>query len=113
MDSGAFSTLLTRGFYPEKPAAYAALIKKFSHCGRLLAAVAQDYMCERFILERTGLTVGQHQILTTMRYDELTRCDTGGVYVMPVLQGYDVGQYIDHLTYYGARLKPRAWVGVG
>jgi hypothetical protein len=54
----------------------------------LLAAVAQDFMCEPHIVEQTGLTVAEHQRLTVERYDELVKCDVGGVYIMPVLQGY-------------------------
>jgi hypothetical protein len=32
---------------------------------------------------------------------------------MPVLQGYDPEEYVDHIRQYGKRLKPGAWVGVG
>ncbi len=113
MDSGAFSTILTHGGYPEPPEVYAAQIKRWSTCGNLLAAVAQDYMCEAHMLAITGMTVADHQRLTIERYDALVACDTGGVYVMPVLQGYAPADYVEHLRQYGDRLSHGAWVGVG
>jgi len=113
MDSGAFSTILTHGGYPEPPEVYAAQIKRWSRCGNLLAAVSQDYMCEAHMLAITGMTIAEHQRLTIERYDELRACDTGGVYVMPVLQGYAPADYVSHLEQYGDRLPHNAWVGVG
>jgi hypothetical protein len=113
MDSGAFRTIELHGGYPEPVEAYAAHIKRFSKNGNLLAAVSQDYMCEPFMLDKTGLTVADHQCLTIERYDALLRCDTGGVRIMPVLQGYAPQDYVAHLRQYGDRLKHRMWVGVG
>lgn len=113
MDSGAFSTIHLHGGYPEPVEVYAAQIKRWSSEGRLLAAVAQDYMCEQHMLDRTGLTVEDHQRLTIERYDALMACDVGGIYIMPVLQGYAPADYIRHLESYGDRLAYGAWVGVG
>ncbi len=113
MDSGAFSTILNHGGYPHPVTEYAEQIKRWSGNGNLLAAVAQDYMCEAHMLKITGMTVEQHQLLTIERYDDLMRCDCGGVYVMPVLQGYTPSDYVTHLRMYGDRLQPGAWVGVG
>ena len=85
-------------------------------------------MCEKHMLEKTGLTVPEHQRLSVERYDDLLRCDVGGVYIMPVLQGYAPADYVRHIEMYGDRL-PRGevirdedgkiikrtgpWVGVG
>lgn len=113
MDSGAFSTILTHGGYPEEPEVYAEQIKRWSSCGNLLAAVAQDFMCEAHMLAITGLSIADHQRLTIERYDRLVACDTGGVYILPVLQGYAPADYVSHIRQYGDRLKPGAWVGVG
>lgn len=113
MDSGAFTTIAKHGGYPEPPSVYAAHIKRWATNGNLLAAVAQDYMCEPHMLAKTGLTVEDHQRLTIERYDELLAADTGGVYIMPVLQGYSPREYVDHIRMYGDRLKLGAWVGVG
>lgn len=113
MDSGAFSTIAKHGGYPEPVSAYAAQVRRFAQCGQLLAAVAQDYMCEAWMLAKTGLTVEEHQRLTVQRYDELAADDVGGVTIMPVLQGYHPREYVAHLRLYGDRLAEGAWVGVG
>lgn len=113
MDSGAFTIVNKHGGYPHPVSEYAAHIKRWSKNGNLLAAVAQDYMCEAFVLAKTGLTVADHHRLTIERYDDLLKCDTGGIYVMPVLQGYAPSDYVQHIRLYGDRLKSGAWVGVG
>ena len=113
MDSGAFTTVTKHGRYPEPVEQYAEVIRRFARCGTLLVAVAQDYMCEPFVLERTRLQVCDHQLLTIARYDDLIKCDTGGVPIMPVLQGYEPAEYADHVRQYGDRLTPGMWVGVG
>ncbi len=112
LDSGAFSTILHHGGYPEPPEVYAAQIRRWKTCGNLLAAVTQDYMCEPAMLAITGLTIADHQRLTIERYDELLRCDTG-CYIMPVLQGYAPEDYVSHIRQYSERLVFGAWVGVG
>src|SRR3954468_3510912 len=112
LDSGAFTELLRFGHYRHSVQAYADCIKRWKSCGNLLAAVSQDYMTEPFILEKTGLTVAEHQRLTIERYDELLACDTG-VYILPVLQGYQPAEYVSHLHQYGDRLGAGMWVGVG
>jgi len=112
MDSGAFSTILMHGGYPYGVEEYAAQIIRWKACGSLLAAVSQDYMCESHMLAKTGLTIADHQRLTIERYDALLRCETG-VYIMPVLQGYDPEEYASHLRQYAWRLDRGAWVGVG
>lgn len=111
MDSGAFTTIATHGGYPHGVQEYADHINRWSRCGTLLTAVAQDYMCEPHMLERTGLTVAEHQRLTIERYDALLPLVSA--YVMPVLQGYQPHEYLEHLRAYGERLAHGAWVGVG
>lgn len=113
MDSGAFSTILRHHGYPEPVEAYASQILRWRRCGNLLAAVTQDYMCEPSMLQLTGLTVAAHQRLTIERYGALLACETGGTYIMPVLQGYAPDDYVSHIRQYGARLQFGMWVGVG
>lgn len=117
MDSGAFTEISTHGRYLTTPAEYAAEIRRWAKNGNLLAAVAQDYMCEPWIVAKTGLSVAEHQRRTIQRYDELLmwldQPKRSDVYVMPVLQGYQPAEYVDHLRAYGDRLAFGAWVGVG
>ena len=77
----------------------------------LQVAVSQDYMCEEWMLEKTGLTVEDHQRLTIERYDALLPLID--VYLMPVLQGYSIESYLSHIDQYGERLCLGAYVGLG
>jgi len=114
MDSGAFMELKLHGRYRYGADVYAAHIARWARCGRLVAAVAQDYMCEPFMLARTGLSLADHQRLTISRYDALRHhARATGVYILPVLQGYAPREYVAHIRAYGRRLAPGAWVGVG
>jgi hypothetical protein len=113
MDSGAFTEVTTHGRYRHSVAEYASEIKRWATNGNLLAAVAQDYMCEPFVVAKTGLSVAEHQRMTIQRYDDLLACDVGGVYIMPVLQGFQPSEYVDHVRAYGDRLTHGHWVGVG
>jgi hypothetical protein len=115
VDSGAFTELHQHGRYRHSVADYAADLRRLHDAGvvQISAAVAQDYMCEPFVLERTGLTVSDHQRLTIERYDALIQCDTAGIPIMPVVQGYEPSDYADHVRQYCDRLQPGMWVGVG
>ena len=114
LDSGAFTELSRFGHYRHTVEVYAREALRWSRCGNLLAAVSQDYMCEPFILEKTGLSVSEHQRLTIERYDALLSVlQETSLPVMLVLQGYRVSDYLTHLDACGSRLQPGAWVGVG
>jgi len=112
MDSGAFTELERHGQYRHPPEAYAAEARRWMGNGKLLRVVAQDYMCEPFMLSKTGLSVEDHQDLTIERYDALVAAGPD-LPIMPVLQGYDPREYIEHIRQYGDRLTPNMWVGVG
>lgn len=114
VDSGAFTELAQHGRYRHTVGEYAAEIRRLHDANvvKISAAVAQDYMCEPWMLEKTGLTIADHQRLTIERYDDLLACELP-VPVMPVLQGFAPSDYVDHVRQYGARLKFGMWVGVG
>ena len=111
LDSGAF-TRITSGKEHIPMEQYATLIERWSHCGKLLAAVSQDYMCESFVLAITGLTVKEHQQMTTSNYAEL-KSKNSPIHIMPVIQGYAPEEYQEHIEMYGDLLEQNAWVGVG
>lgn len=121
IDSGAFTELHRHGGYRHGVDQYAAELHRLHVVGvvKIAAAVAQDYMCEPFMLAKTGLTTSDHQRLTIERFDALVlelerlfggRCPFA---VMPVLQGYAPADYVRHVTMYGDRLEGGMWVGVG
>lgn len=119
MDSGAFSRI-SRGEDHLPIKEYARCIEAHTKTigknlfGNLIAAVCQDYMCEPYVLGKTGLSVREHQCLTIERYEALTTqleawgCPT---YIMPVLQGYAKEEYLEHLQMWD--LPIGAWAGVG
>ena len=113
LDSGAFSRISSqKGHISVKE--YAQHIMRWSKCGNLLAAVSQDYLCDDISLSATGLNVAEHQRLTIERYDLLLQeLPSNHPYIMPVLQGREPIDYINHLKQYGDRLEQNAWVGVG
>jgi len=111
MDSGAFTEVSTHGGYRESVEEYAKHINRWKSNGNMLAAVSQDYMCEPFILKKTGLTVPDHQRLTIERYDRLLQLTDAPI--LPVLQGFTPSEYADHVRMYGNRLSFGHWVGVG
>jgi hypothetical protein len=112
VDSGAFSELARHGRYRSSVADYAEQLRALDGVAEIDAAVTQDYMCEGFMLARTGLTVADHQRLTIERYDALL-AEGLPFPIMPVLQGYTPAEYRDHVLAYGDRLTPGMWVGVG
>ncbi|KQQ72953.1 hypothetical protein ASF70_15920 [Rhizobium sp. Leaf321] len=121
VDSGAFTEISSHGCYRHSVEEYAAELHRLFTAGvvKIAAAVAQDYMCEPFILAKTGLTIEEHQRLTIERYDalvaELDRLFGGKCpfHIMPVVQGFAPQDYVNHIRMYGDRLKPGMWVGVG
>ena len=57
LDSAAFTELSTHGAYRHTVADYAEQIRRWARCGQLVSATAQDYMCEPFILAKTGMVL--------------------------------------------------------
>ena len=123
IDSGAYTIIHKHGHYPESHSVenYARRLFTLYTGGivSILAAVAQDYMCEPHIRAKTGLSTEQHQRLTVERYDalkvELERLFEGPIpfHLMPVLQGQTPEDYVRHIEMYGDRLTRGMWVGVG
>lgn len=114
IDSGSFKELELFGRYRHGVDEYAEELRRLDESGvvRIAIAVAQDYMCESWMLDKTGLTIAEHQHLTIERYDALLACGLPFP-IMPVLQGYAPEDYAAHLDAYGSRLRFGQWVGVG
>lgn len=154
MDSGAFTQLNRLGYFDMSPGEYADHIVRWSRCGNLVAACAQDYMCEPFMFPQPSPAeldemrrdyheyliaegahplwlewypwewephiagVRDHQEQTVYRYGWLCQelrdrgCDT---YIMPVLQGYRPGEYVECIELYeqAGHLPHGSYVGVG
>jgi len=116
LDSAAFSQVAFYGRFLMNELVYARHIARWSVVGALLAAVSQDFMCEEEVLKKTGRTVIEHQTMSIQRYKKIfaylkaLKCST---YLMPVLQGYEPQEYVDHLKQWGSLILEGDWVGVG
>lgn len=113
LDSGAFREIEHFGGYRHEPSEYATEVNRLAATNPgLTAVVSQDWMCEPFIVEKTGLSIEEHQRRTIERYDALLPL-IQTVYLMPVLQGYSLQSYLNHIDQYGDRLTRGMYVGVG
>ena len=111
LDSGAFTRIFRRkGHLPVRD--YARQARRWAECGQLQAVVQQDYMCEPAMLDITGMTVEEHQRLTTQNYHAL-RQELPDLPIMAVLQGWEPEDYRVHLSQIEPYLEEGAWVGVG
>lgn len=113
LDSGAFTELKDRGRWELPVADYVAEVERYAtEIGGLEWAAPMDYMCEPEMLERTGLTVRDHQELTVANYLELR----GRGPFIPVLQGWTPAEYLECLELYaaaGVDLRSEPLVGLG
>jgi len=116
MDSGAFSQVTKYGDFIMSPEEYVRIAVRFQDCGDLACIVTQDYMCEPHVirmLKNMGkrASVKLHQRRTVERYikimDEAIKQGLK-VPVMPVLQGWDVEDYVDHFHLYRRMLRDEA-----
>jgi hypothetical protein len=117
LDSGGFSELSKHGRWTITAKQYAAEVRWYvDQLGRIPDWIApQDWMCEPDMLRRTGLTVREHQIRTVENYLELREL-LADLPLMPVVQGWTFGQYLDCVEIFAAAgidLTQESRVGVG
>lgn len=116
LDSGGFSELSLFGTWTVGSDEYIAEVRRYrDEIGRMQWASCQDWMCEPWMLERTGMTVSDHQRLTTRNYLEL-RQKAPDVTWLPVLQGWQEDDYLRHWEQYereGVDLAGLSVVGLG
>ena len=115
LDSGGFTELSMFGEWQTTPQEYVTDVERFhDEIGKMNWAAPMDWMCEPFIVEKTGLSVREHQQRTTENIIELR--SISDMPFIPVLQGWEYGDYIDHITMYenaGIDLTAEPVVGVG
>lgn len=116
LDSGGFTELSMHGRWLTSPEQYAREVRLWmDKVGRLDWAAAQDWMCEPWILGKTGLSVREHQQRTVDNYLDLCRLAPELPWV-PVLQGWQYGDYLRHIEDYaraGVNLAALDRVGLG
>ena len=114
LDSGGYTALDQpphRWVLP--PEDYAAEVQRYAEqIGGLMWAAPQDWMCEPWILEKTGLLVADHQERTVQNYLDLSAYRR----FIPVLQGYTYEDYARCIELYeqaGVDLRAESVVGLG
>jgi len=118
VDSGGFTELSTHGTwaYGPTPAQYVCRIRRYTtDIGRLAWAAPQDWMCEPWIVAKTGLTVADHQRRTVDNFAQLREL-APDLPIIPVLQGWTTADYLrcaDLYTAAGIDLTTAPLVGLG
>lgn len=116
LDSGGFTELSINGRWETRADDYAEFVSLYAwEVGNLQWAAPQDWMCEPQMLEKTGLTVLQHQELTVANFLEL-RAMAPRLPFVPVLQGWTIADYHRAVEMYdraGVDLAAEPLVGLG
>lgn len=129
LDSGGFSELSMFGEWQTDPGEYVYYVDRYDReIGNLDWAAPQDWMCEPWIVAKTGRTVREHQELTVENFVQLLRLwdgmqaqylrpiDQHSCPFMPVLQGWSLTDYwtcVDLYAQAGIRLADYPLVGIG
>jgi hypothetical protein len=104
------------GEWQTTPQEYVDKARRLRDAGAKLGWCAvQDWMCEPFILAKTGKTLADHQRLTIESYFTLRDLEPSLNWV-PVLQGWRYDDYFAHAEQYaaaGVQLRKLMLVGVG
>jgi hypothetical protein len=118
LDSGGFTELATHGTWEHgpTPAQYVTRIRRYAdEIGHLRWAAPQDWMCEPWIIAKTGLTITEHQHRTVSNYLQL-RDLAPDLPIIPVIQGWTVADYLRAVDMYhraGVDLTTAPIVGLG
>lgn len=93
LDSGGFTELSLHGRWTTTPEHYAAAVRRYrDEIGHLAWAAPQDWMCEPFMIAKTGLSVHEHQTRTVGNFLRLRELAPDLPFA-PVLQGWDLPDY--------------------
>ena len=116
LDSGGFTELKMFGRWTVTAREYVGQMRSWrDRIGNMAWAAPQDWMCEPFMVEKTGLSVREHQKRTVANYHELTSL-APELPIIPVLQGWHEEDYLRCAEDYersGVRLKTLPLVGLG
>ncbi|CAL9677543.1 hypothetical protein SUDANB95_07868 (plasmid) [Actinosynnema sp. ALI-1.44] len=116
LDSGGFTELSQYGKWTVDPDDYGGAVYRFMEdVGPPVFCAPQDYMCEPWILKKTGLTVPVHHELTIESVQYLREHFPHAPWI-PVLQGWRLEDYLIHLAMYeaaGFDLAAEPLVGLG
>ena len=101
LDCGGFTEIDKFGEYTFSPQEYAQDVVRFAEWGGLDWCASMDYPCSPLPLEKSGLTIAEHQRLTVENFQVLREVFLGAL-VKPVLQGWEPDDYLRHVEQYEA-----------
>jgi len=118
LDSGGFTELSKYGKWSQTPQQYTDIVHRIvDGVGRKPDFIApQDSMCEPFICQKTKRTVEQHMVDTVENFILLRQLVDTSLYVLPVIQGYTLNEYLQCIylyEQYGIVLSQYPIVGLG
>jgi len=116
LDSGGFSELKAHGKWTVSVEEFIDKTRRYKEeIGNLDFAAPMDWMCEPEQLEKTGLSIREHQRRTTENYLELKH-KAPDIPWIPVIQGWFPEDYYRHRDMYrfvGVKLEDEKTVGIG
>lgn len=115
IDSGGFSELNLNGKWTVSEKQYVQELNRLTTNRGLLWAAQQDWMCEPWILEKTGLSVQEHQRKTVRNFAKLRSMECN-VHIIPVIQGFHPDEYEECVYLFnemGFDLRNEPLVGIG
>jgi hypothetical protein len=116
LDSGAYSELDKHGRWTRTPAQFIAAVRRSCAALETVRWVGiQDWMCEPWILKKTGLSLVEHQRRTVASYLDL-RAAAPEVPWLATLQGFTLADYLRCAEAYaraGVDLAALPLVGLG
>lgn len=116
IDSAGYSELSLYGEWRTSARQYVADVRRYaSEIGRVEWAAPQDWMCEPHVRAKTGKSIAEHQSLTLASILDLREM-APEIPWAPVLQGYELEDYLHHVDDYGRAgvdLFAEPIVGVG
>jgi hypothetical protein len=115
-DSRGFTELSQYGRWMIGAREYVTALRRYAaEIGHLVWASPQDWMCEPWILAKTGKTVAEHQQLTVESV-LLLRALAPELNVIAVVQGQTLADYLRHVDLYATHdidLRTEPIVGLG
>lgn len=116
IDSGGFTEIDRHGRWDTTVEQYLESMTRYvNELGTVEWMSPMDWMCEPWMIQKTGKSVAEHQELTTANYLEL-RQRAPQLPIIPVLQGWAPDDYWAHVALYasaGVDLRTLPRVGVG
>jgi hypothetical protein len=115
-DSKGFTELRDHGAYRFSVEQYVAHVRLVSsEIGRMAWAAIMDWMCEDIVLQKTGLSVLEHQKRTIDNFIK-SKSLAPEIPWIACLQGWEPGNYLEHVEQYAKRgidLTQEKIVGLG